>query len=37
MWIAMTVGIAIFVAARLALVARGYAALVDSGSPPAQV
>lgn len=32
MWIAMTVGMAIFVPVRLALVAQGYAALVDSAS-----
>jgi hypothetical protein len=32
MWIAMTVGMAIFVPVRLALIAQGYAALVDSAS-----
>jgi hypothetical protein len=32
MWIAMTVGMAIFVPVRLALVTQGYAALVDSAS-----
>jgi len=32
MWIAMTVGMALFVPVRLALAAQGYAALVDSAS-----
>ena len=32
MWIAMTVGMVIFVPVRLGLVAHGYAALVDSAS-----
>lgn len=32
MWIAMTIGMAIFVPVRLALVAQGYAALIDSSS-----